>query len=169
MGGERSHATVVGSINRRRGAGINPLRAGFAAVLTVTGLIPCCGLLVFPAGSALIGYLVAPKLHPFMPPGQTTTNNALYSGVGVGAATTVALVIAAVVGGILSIALGGLISGLTGSLGDFAPAAAGGVVGLIAGIVGAIIGGAIFGTLFGFLGSYLALNRGPSAGTEQPF
>ncbi|CAA9590143.1 MAG: hypothetical protein AVDCRST_MAG88-4743 [uncultured Thermomicrobiales bacterium] len=146
-----------------------PYAAGFAAVLTLTGLIPCCGLLVFPAGSALIGYLVAPKLHSFMPPGETTTNNALYSGVGVGAAAMVALVIAAIVGGILSIALGGVISGLTGNFGDFAPAAAGGVVGLIGGIFGAIIGGAIFGTIFGFLGSYLALNRGTSAGTARPF
>ena len=146
-----------------------PYAAGFAAVLTITGLIPCCGFLVFPAGSALIGYLVAPRLQSFMPPGQTTTNNALYSGVGVGAAATVALVIAAIIGGILSIAFSGLITGLTGSFGDFAPAAAGGVIGIIAGIFGALIGGAIFGTLFGFLGSYLALNRGPSAGTAQPF
>lgn len=147
-----------------------PYAAGFAAVLTLTGLIPCCGFLVFPAGAAGMAYLVTPKLGVFPTP-QAKTNFALYIGLGIGAMAAAALLVSSIVGGLLSLALGSVLVGLfANSPLDVAYTAGSGIVQLIFNIIGSIFAGVLFGILFSFLGSYFALDRNQGTqGYGQPF
>ncbi len=136
-----------------------PWAAGFAAILTFTGIIPCCNFLVFPLGALALGYLTATRLglHPTQ---EAKQSFALTIGLTIGALTTVAALIASLVTQGISlgiVALLGISSSQSGF--DLLTSSLGIGVSLLVTLLVTVIGGLIFGVIFGCLGSYLALDR----------
>jgi hypothetical protein len=136
-----------------------PWAAGFAAILTFTGIIPCCNFLVFPLGTAGLGYLAATRLG-LSPAPETKQSLALTIGLTVGAIATVAAVIASLITQGISLGIVALL-GLSSNRSSFDLLASslGIGVSLVVGLLVTVIGGLIFGAIFGILGSYLALDR----------
>ncbi len=146
-----------------------PFAAAFWLVLVLTGFVPCCGFLVFPAGSALMAYLTTQRLNVFAT-AESKFNYALYIGLGVGAVAAAALVLASIVGGLLGIALGGALAGIYGDQFGGMVNTGASLIATVIGIFVSLIAGALFGILFAALGSYLYLNRNPGPqGYSQPF
>lgn len=139
-----------------------PWMAGLAAVLIVTGFVPCCGLLVFPAGAFGIAYYLTPQLG-VSPDPQTKNATALTIGVGIGLAAMGSLIIATIAGQLLSF----LVFSVFGLIEqDFSRLAVGltfNAAFLVVYLIGAVIGGALFGVLFAFLGALVGLDRAPAA------
>lgn len=145
----------------------------FAAILwvglVVIGFIPCCGFLVFPAGSTGLGYLATQRLNVFATP-ESKVNYALYIGLGAGALAAVALVLSTITWGLIGTALSGVLAVFADDrIGALTSTGVGAVGTLFQGVF-SIFAGALFGILFAALGSYLYLNRNPgSQGYSRPF
>ena len=135
-----------------------PWAAGLAGILFVTGFVPCCGFLLFPAGVVGIAHLIVPKLGIVATP-ETKNSLALNTGLGLGVTATGALVLAT----LLTQLIGFLFIGATGALSrDLSGLAVGlsfGLVSMLAYLAAALIGGMAVGTLCGFLGSLIAFDR----------
>lgn len=147
-----------------------PYAGGLLAALVVTGLLPCCGFIVFPAGSAAIGYFVTPKLGLYPTP-ETRTNLAVSVGVGAGLMAGAALVLSSLIGGLIGIALGGLINAIAGTdqVSTLFGAGFGAVQAVIYGLF-SLVTGPLFGILFAGLGSYLYFDRNPGTQVyDRPF
>ncbi len=146
-----------------------PFAAIFWLALTVTGIIPCCGFLVFPAGSAGLGYLATQRLNVFATP-ESKVNYALYIGLGAGALAAVALVLSTLAGGVLSTALSGVIAAFAEDQFGALVNTGFGLAGTLVASLVSIFSGALFGILFAALGSYLYFNRNPGPqGYSRPF
>lgn len=136
-----------------------PWAAGFAAILTFTGIIPCCNFLLFPLGALGLGYLTATRLG-LAPTPETRQGLTLTVGLTIGALATVAATIAALITQGITLglfALVGVVGG--GSTTSLLSSGFGFGVSLLVNLIVTIGGGLIFGVVFGCLGSYLALDR----------
>jgi len=132
-----------------------PWAAGFAAILTFTGVIPCCNFLIFPLGALGLGYLTATRLGLASTP-ETRQSLALTVGLTIGAlATVAALITQGITLGLFAL----LGVGGGGSATDLLSSGFGFGVSLLVNLIVTIVGGMIFGAIFGCLGSYLALDR----------
>jgi len=140
---------------RRTALAALPWTAGFAVILTFTGIIPCCNFLVFPLGTLGLGYLTATRLGLYPTP-EAKQSFALT----IGAIATVAAVIASLITQGISLGFVALL-GFAGGRSNFNLLTSGLGVGvsLVINLIVTIIGGLIFGAIFGVLGSYLALER----------
>jgi len=136
-----------------------PWAAGFAAILTFTGVIPCCNFLIFPLGALGLGYLTATRLG-LAPTLETRQSLALTVGLTIGALATVATTIAALITQGITLGLFALLGvGGGGSATDLLSSGFGFGVSLLVNLIVTIVGGLIFGAIFGCLGSYFALDR----------
>jgi len=135
-----------------------PWAAGFAGILFVTGFIPCCGFLLFPAGAVGIAYLIVPKLGLYATP-ETKNSIALSTGLGIGMTTMGSLVVATLLSQLIGFAFIGITSALSRDVGGLTVGLSFGLLSLIGYLTFAIIGGLAIGTLCGFLGSLLVLDR----------
>lgn len=136
-----------------------PWAAGFAAILTFTGIIPCCNFLIFPLGALGLGYLTATRLG-LAPIPETRQALTLTVGLTIGGLATVAATIAALITQGISLvifALLGIVGGSSST--NLLSSGFGFGVSLLVSLIATIVGGLIFGALFGCLGSYLALDR----------
>lgn len=120
-----------------------PWVAGLTAILTITNLIPCCNLLLFPLGALGLGYLITSRLGIYPTPEMKHSSM---------------LTIGATIGQALSLAFLAFLS-RSGSGFDLLPGGLGLGVSLLLGLLFTIGGGLVFGTLFGFLGSLIALGQ----------
>lgn len=132
--------------------------AGLAGILFVTGFVPCCGFLLFPAGAVGIAALVVPKLGLYPTP-ETKNSLALNIGFGVGVTTMGSLVVATLLSQLIGFLFIGISGALSQDLGGLTFGLSFGLIALVAYLVVAIIGGLAVGTLCGFLGSLIALDR----------
>jgi hypothetical protein len=140
-----------------------PWAAGFAAVLVVTGLIPCCGLIVYPAGAFGIAWIVTPKLGLWPTP-ETKQNLAINIGLGVGLTATVALLVATLLGqllGLLFVAALGAVNRDPSALAFGLPF---GLLSLGIYLAVALIGGLAIGILCAYLGGLAGLEQVRPAG-----
>ncbi|HEY8597338.1 MAG TPA: hypothetical protein VIL85_02840 [Thermomicrobiales bacterium] len=135
-----------------------PWAAGFAGILFVTGFIPCCGFLLFPAGAVGIAYLIVPKLGLYPTP-ETKNSLALNTGIGIGVTTMGSLVIATLLSQLIGFAFIGITGAMSRDIGGLTLGLSFGLLSLIGYLAYAIIGGLAIGTVCGFLGSLLALDR----------
>ena len=135
-----------------------PWAAGFAGILFVTGFIPCCGFLLFPAGAVGIAYLIVPKLGLYPTP-ETKNPIALSTGLGLGVTTMGSLVVATLLSQLIGVAFIGISSALSRDVSGLTVGLSFGLIALLGYLTFAIIGGLAIGTLCGFLGSLLALDR----------
>jgi hypothetical protein len=136
-----------------------PWAAGFAAILTFTGIIPCCNFLIFPLGALGLGYLAVTRLEPYSTP-ETKQSLALTIGATIGVVATVAATIASLITQGISLGLITLLGFANSRSGfDLLSGSLGVGISLIVTLFVTVIGGLIFGILFGTLGSYLAFDR----------
>jgi hypothetical protein len=139
-----------------------PWAAGFAGILFVTGFIPCCGFLLFPAGAVGIAYLIVPKLGLYATP-ETKNSLAISTGLGIGVTTMGSLVAATLLSQLIGFAFIGSTSALSRDVGGLTVGLTFGLLSLVGYLTFAIIGGLAIGTLCGFVGSLLAFDRTQSA------
>ncbi len=135
-----------------------PWAAGLAGILFITGLVPCCGFLVFPAGVVGIAYLIVPKLG-LLPAPETKNALALSTGLGIGVTATGALVLATLLTQLIGFLFIGAVGALNRDVGSLAFGLSFGVISLVIYLAVALIGGMVVGTLCGFLGSLIAIDR----------
>lgn len=135
-----------------------PWAAGLAAILFVTGFIPCCGFILFPAGVIGIAYLIVPKLGIYPTP-ETKNSLALNTGLGLGVTSTLALTLATLLTQLIGFLFVGVSSALSRDISGIAVGLSFGLIGLLVSIAVAIIGGITIGTLCGYLGSLIAFDR----------
>jgi len=136
-----------------------PWAAGLAAILTFTGIIPCCNFLVFPLAALGLGYLLTTRLD-HSPTPEAKQSSALTIGLTIGAIATVAATIAALITQGITLGFVALL-GLTSSRSslDLLTSSLGVGVSLLINLIVTVVGGLLFGALFGILGSYLAFDR----------
>lgn len=137
-----------------------PWAAGLAGILFVTGFIPCCGFILFPAGVIGMAYLLVPKFG-LAPTPETKNALALHIGLGLGITSTGALVLATLCSQLLGFLFIGAASAFSRDISSLAVGLSFGLFSLLAYLAVAIVGGMVVGTLCGFLGSLIAFDRAP--------
>jgi sterol desaturase/sphingolipid hydroxylase (fatty acid hydroxylase superfamily) len=137
-----------------------PWSAGLAGILFVTGFIPCCGFIVFPAGVVGMAYVLVPKFG-LAPTPETKNSLALNIGLGLGITSTVALALATLCSQLIGFLFIGATSAFSRDISGLAVGLTFGLFSLIAYLAVAIVGGIVVGTLCGFLGSLIAFDRTP--------
>lgn len=135
-----------------------PWIGGLTLLLTLTGLVPCCGLIVFPLGTFGIAYLVTPQLGLYAMP-ETKNGLALNIGIGIGLLAMAALVVATLVSQLLGIALVGVLGIAGGDPLGLAFGLSFSLLFVLFYVVAAIVGGALVGILAAFLGALVGLDR----------
>lgn len=138
-----------------------PWAAGLAGILFITGFVPCCGFLIFPAGVVGIAYLIVPKLGIAHTP-ETKNSLAFSTGLGLGVTATGALTLATLFTQLIGFLFIGASSALSRDVSGLAVGLSFGLISMVAYLAAAVIGGIVIGTLCGFLGSLIALDRTPA-------
>ena len=154
----------TGDTMQRAAIAALPWSAALAGALFVGGFVPCCGLVLFPAGIGGIAYLITPRLGVY--PDYAAKNRAAFAvGLPLGLLGTAALLVATLLSTALSFAFVGALGlasargGQTGSLTGLG--ATFGVTAIWATLYLAaeIVFGAIIGVLAGFFGSLAAFDQ----------
>jgi hypothetical protein len=135
-----------------------PWAGGLAAVLVVTGFVPCCGLIVFPASALGIAYYLTPRLGVYPTP-ETKNSLALNIGMGIGLAAMGSLVLATAVGQLLGLLFTSVIGALQRDLSSLAFGLSFSLAFFFVYLLVAIVGGAVIGILCAYLGALLGLNQ----------
>jgi hypothetical protein len=145
-------------LTKRAALAALPLAGGLAAALVVTGFVPCCGLIVFPAGAFGIAYYLTPRLGVYPTP-QTKSALALNIGMGIGLAAMGSLVIATLVGQLLGLLFTSALGALQRDLSSLAFGLTFSLAFFFVYLLVAVIGGAAVGVLCAYLGALLGLDQ----------
>jgi hypothetical protein len=145
-------------LTKRAALAALPWAGGLVAVLIVTGFVPCCGLIVFPAGAFGIAYYLTPRLGVYPTP-ETKSSLALNIGLGIGLAAMGSLVIATLIGQLLGLLFTSMIGALQRDLSSLAFGLSFSLAFLFVYLAVAIAGGTVIGILCAYLGSLLGLDQ----------
>ena len=146
------------NLTKRAAMASLPWAGGLAAVLVVTGIIPCCGFIVFPLGTFGIAYFLTPRLGVYPTP-ETKTTLATNIGIGIGLTAMGSLVIATLVGQLLGMLFLSAVSIAGQDPSSLAFGLGFGLVSMLIYTLVAVIFGSLFGILCAFLGGLFGLDQ----------